>query len=372
MGAGALSATGGPRWGLPCSSCRHCCISLSEAGAAAAPAAVMAPKADVPAMATLAPVPCGGCRHAASVGNGGNGCDGKGKGERGGGVGGGASAEGGGRGWSGGGGIGAGGGGAAARSSGCVQPGGVRGCVVDCCEVGCCEGASCSGRGWERGGWGEHWPRAVLVKGESAAAAGVAMDRCGGGGDDDGSSESGGGGGGGGGGSGGGGGDEEAAWEAKGKGSTEGSDTRRVRGALRGAGGVVRAPPPLFMAVVALVSAAASDAAAASAVAAAGRKRGWRAWGGGRLDGVAGGGQPQLLMELWREVEGAEAGEAPGGSVRMAAWAREALAAGEKGTDAMPLLTVPPLQLRRLPLQSPQAVRCGVRRATAVGLAAAA
>ncbi len=208
------------------------------------------------------------------------------------------------------------------------------------------------------------------------------MDRCGGGGDDDGSSESGGGGGGGGGGgSGGGGGDEEAAWEAKGKGSTEGSDTRRVRGALRGAGGVVRAPPPLFMAVVALVSAAASDAAAASAavaaaaaaaVAAAGRKRGWRAWGGGRLDGVAGGGQPQLLMELWREVEGAEAGEAPGGSVRMAAWAREALTAGEKGTDAMPLLTVPPLQLRRLPLQSPQAVRCGVRRATAVGLAAAA
>jgi hypothetical protein len=199
------------------------------------------------------------------------------------------------------------------------------------------------------------------------------MDRCGGGGDDDGSSESGGGGGGGGGGSGGGGGDEEAAWEAKGKGSTEGSDTRRVRGALRGAGGVVRAaPPPLFMAVVALVSAAASDAAAASAVAAAGRKRGWRAWGGGRLDGVAGGGQPQLLMELWRAVEGAEAGEVPGGSVRMAAWAREALAAGEKGTDAMLLLTVPPLQLRRLPLQSPQAVRCGVRRATAVGLAAAA
>ena len=171
MGAGALSATGGPRWGLPCSSCRHCCISLSEAGAAAAPAAVMAPKAGVPAMTTLAPVPCGGVRHAASVGNGGNGCDGKGKGERGGGVGGGASAEGGGRGWSGGGGIGAGGGGAPRRSSGCVQPGGVRGCVVDCCEVGCCEGASCSGRGWERGGWGEHWPRAVLVRGEVSAAA---------------------------------------------------------------------------------------------------------------------------------------------------------------------------------------------------------
>ena len=77
-------------------------------------------------------------------------------------------------------------------------------------------------------------------------------------------------------------------------------------------------------------------------------------------------------MELWREVEGAEAGEASGGSVRMVAWAREAVAAGEKGTDASPLLTVPPLQLRRLQLQSPQVVRCGVRRATAVRLAAAA
>ena len=92
MGAGALSATGDPRWASPCSSCRHCCISLSEAGAAPAAAAVSAPTADVSAMPGLAPVPCGG---GGSVGKR-NGCTGKGKDERGDEVGGGASTEGGG------------------------------------------------------------------------------------------------------------------------------------------------------------------------------------------------------------------------------------------------------------------------------------